>query len=76
MAVPRDTSREGFEVLIDDLRKAGPEARVAMAAEMSDAVLELSVAGIRRQHPEFDDAQVRQALAERLLGKAVETRET
>ena len=37
MAAPRDTSPEAYAVLIDALRAAGPEARVAMAADMSDA---------------------------------------
>ena len=67
MAPPRDTSREAFAVQVERLRHAGPEARVAMAAEMSDAVRELAVAAIRRRHPEWDDRQVGHALAEHLF---------
>ena len=68
--MPRDTSRQAYAVLVDELRRAGPDARVLMAADMSDAVRDLSVAGIRRQHPEFNDTQVEEALVERLFGTA------
>ena len=68
MAAPRDTSRDAFAIQIEKLRAAGPEARVAMAAEMSDAVFELAVAGIRRRNPEFDDTRIGQVLIEHLYG--------
>ena len=68
MSAPRDTSPEAFAVQVERLRQAGPEARVAMAVEMSDAVRELAVAAIRRRHPELDDRQVARELAERLHG--------
>ncbi len=67
MAAPRDTSRESFALQVEQLRQAGPEARVAMAAEMSDAVRELALAAVRRRHPELDDSQVSQVLVERML---------
>ena len=34
---------------------------------MSDVVRELALAAIRRRHPDFDEGQVDQALAERFL---------
>jgi len=68
MSVPRDTSSEAYAAQVERLRQAGPEARVAMAAEMSDAVRELAVAAIRRRQPELDDSQVVGALVERLHG--------
>ena len=68
MPTPRDTSREAYAAQVERLRQAGPEARVAMAAEMSDAVRELAVAAIRRRQPGMDDRQVARALVERLHG--------
>lgn len=68
MPAPRDTSREAYAAQLERLRQAGPEARVVMAAEMSDAVRELAVAAIRRRQPELDDSQVARALVERLHG--------
>ena len=70
MPAPRDTSREAFAVQVERLRQAGPEARVAMAAEMSDAVRELALAAIRRRQPELDDRQIARALADRLYGSS------
>ena len=67
MTSPRDTSPEASAVQIEQLRQAGPEARVEMAAEMSDVVRELALAAIRRRHPEFDEGQVNRALAQRFL---------
>lgn len=70
MPAPRDTSAEAYAAQVERLRQAGPEARVVMAAEMSDAVRELAVAAIRRRQPELDDTQVARALVERLHGAA------
>ena len=66
MAPPRDTSREAFAVQIEQLRRAGPTARLAMAADMSDAVRDLAAASIRRHHPELSDTDVAQVLVERM----------
>jgi len=40
-----------------------------MAAEMSDAVLDLAAAGIRRRHPEYDASQVAEALVDLLRSR-------
>ena len=66
MVPPRDTSRNAYAVQIAQLRSAGPAARLAMAAEMSDAVRDLAAAGVRRRHPEYDATQVAEVLIERL----------
>lgn len=67
---PRDTSRQAEAAQIERLRQAGPEARLAMAADMSDAVRELALAAIRRRHPDFDAQRVGQLLAEHLHGRS------
>jgi hypothetical protein len=75
MAVPRDTTPEARAIQMERLRNAGPEARLAMAAELSDAVRELALAAIRRQNPGFDEHQAREALAERLYGTLIPPRD-
>ena len=75
MAVPRDTTPEARAVQIQRLRNAGPEARLAMAAELSDAVRELALAAIRRRNPGFDERQARVALSERLYGTLIPPRD-
>jgi hypothetical protein len=47
----------------------GPEARVRLAAEMSEDARSISLAGIRARHPEYDDARARRALFRLLLGE-------
>ena len=67
MTMPRDTSREAFAVQIERLREAGPEARANMAAELSDVIRELTLAGIRDRHPDFDDRDVYAAFVHALI---------
>ena len=63
MAAPRDTSPAAFEEQIKRLRQAGPEARVAMAVDMSDAVHDLVIASVRRRNPGADETLLREALS-------------
>ena len=74
MAPPRDTSPNAHAVQIGLLRSAGPSARLAMAAGLSDAVRELALASIWRRHPEYDAAQVAEVLIEHLHGRTKEPR--
>lgn len=68
MVPPADTTAEAWQVHLETLRRlTGPE-RVAMAFEMSAAARDLSEAGIRHRHPDWDDRQVQDALMELLLG--------
>jgi hypothetical protein len=70
---PRDTSREAFEAQLAQLRSAGPTARLAMAADMSDAVIELAAAAVRRRHPDYDATQVAIAMIEQLYSEPLST---
>lgn len=40
-------------------REAGPARRVQIAVELSDAVRETALAGIRRRHPDYSERKVR-----------------
>ena len=70
MVPPGDTSPDAREVQIALLRSAGPAGRLAMAADLSDAVRALAAAGIRSRHPEYDDAKVGEVLAQRARERA------
>jgi hypothetical protein len=39
-------------------REIGEEGRGRMAAEMSDLLRDLAIAGVRHRHPEYDEEQV------------------
>ncbi len=50
-------------------RRMGPEARVRIAAQMSDDVRTITLEGIRMRHPDYDDERARRALFRLLLGE-------
>jgi hypothetical protein len=56
-AIPRDTSREAWEVQMAALRRLGPDGRVAVAVDLSESVRAVQVAGIEAVHPEWSRAE-------------------
>lgn len=67
---PSDTSPQAAALLIDIYRKLGPGGRSRIAADLSDAVRETAISGIRRRHPEYTDAEVTRALIVMLYGQS------
>jgi hypothetical protein len=67
-SIPADTSLDAHEAQIDAYRRMGGAARVAVMFRLSEAARRWSMAGIRRRHPDYGDAEVRQALARMILG--------
>jgi hypothetical protein len=53
-----DTSPAITEAQNQLYREIGSAGRARIAAEMSDMLRELAIAGVRRRHPEFDEEQV------------------
>ncbi len=49
-------------------RAAGPSRRALVAVELSDAVRETALAGIRRRRPEYSEEQVRHAFLRIVYG--------
>lgn len=66
-----DTSAEAAAVQLAAWRRLGPEARVAMAAHLSDDIRQVSLAGIRQRHPDYTDDEVRRALLRLIVGDAL-----
>lgn len=58
----RDTSAVANAHQLELYRLAGPQRRVEIAAELSDAIRELARSGVRLRHPEFRDDDVRREL--------------
>lgn len=63
-----DTSAEAHAQQLDAWRQMTPEERLAVAAEMSDALRRLVEAGVRSRHPDDAGPQVQAAVAEAILG--------
>jgi hypothetical protein len=54
-----DTSPGAAAVHVQLYRDVGEAKRAEIMAELSDALRDLAVTGVRHRHPEFDDEQVR-----------------
>jgi hypothetical protein len=72
--IPWDTDITAHEAQIVAYRRMGPEARVRLAAEMSEDARRISLEGIRARHPEYDDDRARRALFGLLLGEELARR--
>jgi hypothetical protein len=57
-AMAFDTSPAMTEAQNQLYREIGPAGRARIAAEMSDMLRDLAVAGVRLRHPEYDEEQV------------------
>jgi hypothetical protein len=53
-----DTSPAMTEAQNQLYREIGPAGRARIAAEMSDMLRDLAIAGVRLRHPEYDEKQV------------------
>lgn len=63
-----DTWLEAAAIQLEAWRRLGPEARVALAAALSDEMREVSRAGIRSRHPDYDEEQAARALLRLIVG--------
>ena len=69
-----DTTLEGQARYADLLRAASPEARLAQALSLSQAVRDLAIAGIRNRFPSATAEEIRARLAVRLYGREIACR--
>lgn len=67
--LPRDTTLEAARFRYSVLRRLSPAERLEMAFELSDAVREALIAGIRHRHPDYTPRQVRREVLRLTLGK-------
>ena len=63
-----DTTPAAAAIQLMLYRRLGPSGRAQIAADLSDAVRETALAGIRRRHPEYTEAEVRQSFLELVYG--------
>lgn len=70
-SVPLDTTEEAQALQDEIYRRLGGRERMAVTLRLSATVRAVAMAGIRQRHPDYDDAQVRRALARLLCGDAL-----
>jgi hypothetical protein len=66
--VARDTSLKAAALQAEIHRRMEPAERLRIAIEMSEFARSLTRAGLKAQHPEYDEAQLDAAMLERLYG--------
>jgi len=69
--ISTDTSVEAQRVQDEVYRKLGPHGRLATMFQLNEMVRGIAMAGIRDRHPEYDDEQVKLALARLQFGDAL-----
>jgi hypothetical protein len=65
-----DTTPKAAALHLELYRSLGPAGRVQIAVDLSDAVRETALAGIRCRHPEYSDEAVADAFLTLLYGPA------
>jgi hypothetical protein len=69
--IPKDTTAEAARVQLEILRRLPPGRRMELALEMSDAMRDALVSGVRQRHPDYTEEQVRLAVFRLLQGDKV-----
>jgi hypothetical protein len=65
----RDTSEKAAAIHDRVLDALGPEGRFELAMQMSELAREFALAGLRDQHPDWTDAQLRRELVRLFYGR-------
>jgi hypothetical protein len=66
--IPSDTSVVAHNIQRDVYLRLGGRERLAIVFRLNETVRQLSMAGIRARHPQYDEEQVRRAYARLVLG--------
>jgi hypothetical protein len=66
--VPADTSLDAARVQYEIFRRMPASRRLELAMDMSAALREVTAAGVRQRHPDYDERQVRLAVVRLTIG--------
>jgi len=66
-----DTSPEAEKILVAKLREAGSTKRLAIALSLTTAMRRLSLAGLKRRHPDASERSLLLRMARLTYGKEV-----
>lgn len=68
-----DTTDEALGVQRDAWRRLGPEGRVRVAIELSEAAQRIALAGLRSRHPALTDDELMRLFVARTHGTGLDT---
>ena len=63
-----DTSPDAAAIRRDILRRMSPEQKLVLISDLSEALRETMIAGVRFRHPEYSPLEARWATIRHLLG--------
>ncbi len=66
--IPADTTIEAIRKQFDILQQIGIEGRAEMTFQLSDNLRQITEAGVRLRHPEYDEQAVRKEVLRITLG--------
>jgi hypothetical protein len=69
MPIAADTSPDADAVQVEAYRRMGGTGRAQVMFRLCEMARQAAEAGIRRRHPEYDDARVRRACFRLLYGE-------
>jgi len=72
--LPRDTTTTAHQAQLVALRKLGPGGRMRLAAQMSEDVRQIAIAGELRRHPEYTLLEARKAVLDAAWGEPLASR--
>jgi hypothetical protein len=64
-----DTSARVATIHLELYRAAGEAKRAEIMADLSDALRDLAVAGVRQRHPEYDENEVQEEVLAVFYGR-------
>lgn len=67
----KDTSIESARVQFSALKKLNPSQKLAMIFELSDNLREIKLAGLRLQHPSFNEKSLTKSFLKIILKKSI-----
>ncbi len=74
IAIPLDTSQDVDQLMTEKFASMSVAERAVIAAELNDMCTKLALAGIRAQHGDLPEEQVRWHLAARRYGEQLANR--
>jgi hypothetical protein len=67
-----DTTARAAAIQLEHYRAAGPSRRAQIAVDLSDAVRETTLAGIRRRHPDYTEREMARSFLQLVYGIGID----
>ena len=73
--IPRDTNATSHAAQVAALRRLGADGRVRIAADMSEAMRQIAIDGVRRRNPDITEAEAKRIVARHTMSAVSDLQE-